>query len=253
MLDRILVMLVLAVPTALIFAWASFGYPTEGEICEITNGTKNCESYNIFFAATWNFLKAIDHWSVLITALATGAIAYFTFTIRNINRSQLIHAHRVERAYVSGGGVPERRPARAWIDKGDGRLVQATEPTGRFELHVNNYGKTPGELLEIGFGWCEAGNIPERPEYEWIPHQDWAAPGVGSRHIKTLAAPKTTLSRPAIYGRFRYRDIFGAPHSDGFIQEGAIPILAPRRYTESDPEWDLPEVGKRKHEKDSDN
>jgi hypothetical protein len=69
-----------------------------------------------------------------------------------------------------------------------------------------------------------------------------------------LTIPKE-FSKSAIFGRFRYRDIFGAPHSDGFIQAGDKldkPLLAPIAYTQSDPEWDLPEVGKRKYEKKND-
>src|SRR5579884_8495 len=39
-----------------------------------------------------------------VTTAATVAIAWFTATIWNVNRSQLAHGHQVERAYISGGG-----------------------------------------------------------------------------------------------------------------------------------------------------
>src|SRR6516165_5708632 len=77
---------------------------TQGEICEVTARGKDCDSYNILFASAWNIAKAADHWSALITAIATAFIAYFTKTIWDINRNQLQHGRQVERAYISAGG-----------------------------------------------------------------------------------------------------------------------------------------------------
>jgi hypothetical protein len=112
-----------------------------------------------------------------------------------------------------------------------------TKSTGQFELHINNHGKTPGELTEIGIGFCEAMAVPEKPDYTRLYFQDWIGPGTQSRPIHRIAIP-ATLSYPAIYGRFYYRDIFGDRHSSGFIlaidQTGSLPVLAPREYTDSD-------------------
>jgi hypothetical protein len=53
------------------------------EICEKTSGgEQNCASYDIFFYAIWQLAKFFDHYSALIAAIATGFIAYFTFTLK---------------------------------------------------------------------------------------------------------------------------------------------------------------------------
>src|SRR5262245_22010984 len=62
-------------------------------------------AWNIVWNIVWNIGKALDHWSALITAIATALIAYFTKTIWDINRSQLQHGRQVERAYISAGGL----------------------------------------------------------------------------------------------------------------------------------------------------
>src|SRR5262249_20588307 len=70
----------------------------------ISEGTKHCDRYNVFFAAIWKLAKAIDPWGVLITAIATGIIAWFTASIRRVNHDQLLHSRASDRAYISGAG-----------------------------------------------------------------------------------------------------------------------------------------------------
>src|SRR4051794_11264854 len=67
--------------------------------------------------------KFLDAISPAITAIATAVIALFTATIWVINRSQLAHGRRVDRAYVNGG----------WWRYIDGKLY----------ANINNDGKTP--------------------------------------------------------------------------------------------------------------
>ena len=161
----------------------------------------------------------------------------------------------MERAYISGGGAPEIQQISADAARragvqfpGDFEGAINIE-TGQFLLQINNYGKTPARLIEYGIGWCDAGAIPERPTYEWTYFRDWIQPGRGTRTIARIRIP-TEFSRPVIYGRFRYLDIFNAPHSEGFIQRGGTPILAPRAFNESDPAWDLPNVYEHPRERD---
>lgn len=203
-----------------LWTWVLAGLSEQSEICEITAAGKDCERYNILFAVAWKVAKAVDHWSALVTAFATAAIAYFTWTIKRINDAQLRHAHQVERAYISGGGGPE--------------VLQNGMATETFILCINNYGKTQGELLRYGVGFCESDAIPETPEYAWVDYRDWYGPGTIGREIARYGIPK--LQRPVVYGRFLYQDIFGGKHSIGFINRllfnTSKPILAPRAYTE---------------------
>ena len=77
---------------------------------------------------------SLDHnW---VTAIATAASAVFAATIWWVNWRQLRHTRAVERAYISGGGP---------LDPDD---------LNTFIFTVNNYGKTPGVLLEYAVEFC---------------------------------------------------------------------------------------------------
>ena len=226
-----------------LWTWALGGFSEQSDVCEITAAGKNCESYNIFFATAWKFAKTTDHWSALITALATGVVAWFTATIWITNRRQLSHAHQVERAYISGGGVPEMRAeGRAMGSLKTGKVVHIPVPTGRFTIHINNQGKTPGEIFQIAIEFCTADAVPAEPIYtNRIHHQNWIGPGTQSRALFSVPIP-ADLADPIVYGRFFYRDIFSETvHSSGFFQDidrrtGQSQSAAPpsRAYTE----WD---------------
>jgi hypothetical protein len=52
------------------------------EICETSqSGQKDCATYHVIFVALWHIGKALDRFGSAITALATIAIAGFTFTL----------------------------------------------------------------------------------------------------------------------------------------------------------------------------
>jgi hypothetical protein len=161
-------------------------------------------------------------------------------------RKSAEHIPRVERAYLHGGGAPIGTVA--WTENG----VTKNFPT--FRLDINNHGKTPGELLEYGIGWCkisEVDSLPLLPKYKWYYYRDFVQSNA-PRPIKPLKMPSEwNINETVIFGRFGYRDIFGDPHSNGFIQHGGKPIKAPHiSYTQIDPSWDLPHVGKRQYEED---
>lgn len=61
--------------------WASSGFVLEGQICEVAEAPKNCESYDVFSYSAWRLAAAADHWSALVTAIATGFVAWFTWTL----------------------------------------------------------------------------------------------------------------------------------------------------------------------------
>jgi hypothetical protein len=76
---------------------------TYTEICSISEhtGHKDCATYSVPLFLLVKVGKLLDASAAAITAIATGVIAYFTWTIWNINRNQLEHNQRVERAHVS--------------------------------------------------------------------------------------------------------------------------------------------------------
>ena len=193
-----------------------------------------------------------------ITAAATVAVAWFTFTIWKTNQNQLTYSQQVERAYISGGGAPILEEVNTltmggvtYYPRSGQRPVKHFRETGWFRLDINNHGKTKGQIVEYGYGWCEVNKVadlPERPVYKWVYYRDQIGPGTQSRPIKRVKIP---ADKRIIFGRYGYVDIFGKCHSDGFIQQAGIPIAPPHAsYTEADPEWDLPNVGKRDYKKE---
>jgi hypothetical protein len=168
--------------------------------------------------------------NAVVTALATLAIAYFTWTIWRINQEGLAHSHKVERAYISGGGVR----AREFFDLAANGTTPRTRETGEFEFHINNYGKTPGILYKIGFGFCDERAIPAVPAYTFRYRHNPIDPGRRGEPIYRHKIP-TEHKTPVVYGRFYYKTIFATCHSSGFIYR-ILPNVAPESI--SPPSYD---------------
>ena len=84
--------------------WASSGYPLDGPICPSTGTKDDCTRHNVILYSAWGIAKVADQWGVLITAIATGFIAWFTFTLRNSTERLWLaserHSERELRAFV---------------------------------------------------------------------------------------------------------------------------------------------------------
>jgi hypothetical protein len=63
--------------------WGSSGFPTTAEICDQASQAKveDCPSYNIVLVTLWHLREALNSYSGAIAALATIAIAAFTWTL----------------------------------------------------------------------------------------------------------------------------------------------------------------------------
>jgi len=189
-----------------------------------------CESNysNDYYCAAYGVAVAFGSWVDLhngaVTALATIIIGIFTATLYFISKNQLTHSHQVERAYISGGGVPasERRVISGIVGQVASGQVGGEQVyyvlTGRFELHINNHGKMPGRLMQVAIEFCDAGAIPQQPRYRPVFNPDWIGPGTQSRVYGHHEVPRD-IANPVVYGRLYYRDIFSnRVHSSGFIQ-----------------------------------
>lgn len=144
------------------------------------------------------------------------------------------HTPKVERAYISGGGVRTAGYGGMMSD-GFPRLVAAEG--NEFQFRINNYGKTPGNLLRVGWNFCDETAIPPEPEYIF---EEWPIPIDPGRHGEPIferPIPQT-LKSPVVYGRFFYKTIFKTRHSSGFIYriargQPSAPIRPPSvKYTE---------------------
>jgi hypothetical protein len=135
-----------------------------------------------------------------ITAIATGVIAWFTATIWVINRSQLKHSRKVERAYVNGG----------W-----GRCID-----GRLYANINNDGRTPATVHHMALSILPLvglNSVPPDLPRTFVNHniQPYGR-GVWADHVWVDWDGAYTPER-VLYGRFWYADIFGDEHESGFL------------------------------------
>jgi hypothetical protein len=132
----------------------------------------------------------------------------------------LERSQKIERAYMSGGGMRQQE----LFDLSANGIPRFRE-TGNFEFHVNNYGKTPGTLYKLGYGFCEEQDIPSHPTYEFVYRHNPIDPGRRGEPIYRHPIP-TELKSPVVYGRFYYKTIFETRHSSGFIYR-ILPNRAP--------------------------
>jgi hypothetical protein len=92
--------------------WASSDYILEGQICETYDPQKNCDGYNIFFYSAWLLGKAVDRWSALITAVATGVIGLFTYTLYKATTG-MVEAAEIQSADMKRSIVAAEMAAKA--------------------------------------------------------------------------------------------------------------------------------------------
>ena len=128
-------------------------------------GYKECTPHHIPYVVVWCIGEFLNYISPVLTAIATAAIAYFTWTIKAISDEELAHTRPIERAYLSAGGVWERIPTLSATPTG--HPFASSTPTENFQLHINNHG-TSGRLLEIAVEFCDVSAIPAQPQYSRI-------------------------------------------------------------------------------------
>jgi hypothetical protein len=171
-----------------------------------------------------------EDWIAAIAALAATLqfVALF-WTIYILRRNTRI----AERAYISGGGYFPNDPTAGWRDD-------------RFQLTIDNYGKTPAFVthVEIGYWSLSQGRPPDPPPCT-KRHVLSAVLPPGKEGLKTdIKLHRDEIKGDVIFGRFFYEDIFARPwwthkkriRSSGFILQitesrETLAIDAPRIYT----------------------
>jgi hypothetical protein len=204
--------------------------PLYANICKENphTGHEDCTSYNLVLVICWHILESLNYYGVALTAVATVAIGWFTWTIWLTNKSQLAHARQVDRAYISCG------PTRYLSDKEGDR-------TG-IHLYVKNAGHTGGRVTCFGLGCCDPGKIPPDPQYKMFYRPGWFSPNMEDRpHCRFKISEVRDGPLPEgdilFYGRVHYLDIFKEKHSFGFIVsvnadgETHHNVTAPDAYT----------------------
>ncbi len=166
-------------------------------------------------------LTAIADWlechAGAVTAIATLFIAGFTGTIWRVNRNQLKHARKTDRAYLDAGpGGGDGLP------RADGKTRIVKEGKVRIRLHVTNHGKTPAKLTRMWWDVVPRSKLPiGKPRYAkdaWLPGGMKITPD--GKHFQTRYYREYRLDwseQHVAYGRIEYTDVFDDPHHWSFL------------------------------------
>lgn len=161
------VLIFLAVLIAVV-AFSLTMMPIHGEICHETNtGHENCATYNIVAVALWHIKEATNDFSPALAAVATIAIAWFTFSLRqstdklwSVSERQLEANNAASAAYVypiiiSAGAAAECITSATVYYVGDLTKDDVPVPeTTELTFRIKNYGNTPAILKTayVGYG-----------------------------------------------------------------------------------------------------
>jgi hypothetical protein len=191
----------------LFLAWASLGYPTEITICEVANGTEKCGSHYVPVGIVRWVLFQLDRYGVLLTAIFTAFIAWFTLTLRrstdklwDAGERQLRHFEseaaraRLERAVEVRRIQEQMETARIGANAADlsaraaialelpiirvepeglGFGTAQTEGGGQVHYCViasllfSNLGRTKAFPIEVKCGWTVGKELPKDPIYKY--------------------------------------------------------------------------------------
>jgi hypothetical protein len=153
-------------------------------------------------AVFWMIGDGLNWSSPAITAIATAAVAYFTWTIWRINSSQLEHGRAVERSYL-------------W--PGFGRH-EAVEGGMKWYITVTNTGRMAGVLQTIRYAVIteeayEAGGY--KFEMIFTDREDIIAPSTLNPGQET--GLDFTIKAPMVCcGWIEYEDVFGSGRRQGW-------------------------------------
>jgi hypothetical protein len=231
MLKKILPIIPLLAYVALFWWWASLGYPAETQICNPPGSAENCESHNVLFAFAVAAIDKLNFYSALITALATGAIGYFTLTLKR-STDKLWDAGERQLRHLENTA---ERQLRAYIHTlGKDFLVQGDEHA-RFvnRFSVVNAGQTPAYKLKIdSVVKILPRPLPDNFAFDFIPEGKnrsmmMVGPGRSVGHdslADAILSDEEMISimrsdsgvRLYSFGTIRYEDCFGHPRFTNF-------------------------------------
>lgn len=233
----------------LLWVWQSQGFPIDVNACQHYAANGECENYapeHIYLFLPRKIGELLRD-SAFVTALATIAIAWFTWTLRRSTEKMWVETRKAANAAKdSADAAVATERARfyviirhnfiACIDDaqhftGTAEQEEAPLSAGSIpyaNISFKNYGRTPGIVFEIGSGIVFSEKVPEPVfEVKAIGENMIAAgdttDGFGEviSDQMTIRKAKELISGRAniwIYGYMNYEDVFGKTHTHRFFQ-----------------------------------
>jgi hypothetical protein len=199
-----------------------YSIPVTAKICEqsATNDEQHCATYRVpsflFIEAT----KIANDYGAAITALATIAIAAFTWTLKR-STDRLWDAGERQLDHLEDSA---ERQLRAYIHVASTRVEKVDQPNDRsVTIAVKNYGRTPALMVRFRAGesvreWPLATNLPLPGDIqtgiEPLPPARESYMNIPVSLLSPWEEGELKGGRAGIYawGRIDYLDVFQRPH-----------------------------------------
>ncbi len=165
----------------LLVAWALGWFPAYANYCYYDQtGHEHCASYHIVLVALFHAGKLLSDASLVITAIATGFIAYFTLSLKQstdqlwqANTQQIAIAKKsADAANVIASAAVRAEQAHVYPVVDAQNIVEkllSWNQTGNPEIlrgitvsyYLKNFGKTPATIIQAGHELVHAANPPQ--------------------------------------------------------------------------------------------
>lgn len=183
----------------LFLAWGLSGYPTKITVCEVANGAEKCEQHYVPIGIIRWVLFQLDRYGVLLTAIFTGFIAWFTWTLRQSTEKMWVETKKAADAAdlsaraMIGLELPIIRITPDNITTSD-QIVGGEMIVSYGVAHVvfANFGRTRAIPIEIRYGMSYGDRLPEEPIY---PASDGFLPDTSFEPPPPKPAPHSTPLR----------------------------------------------------------
>jgi hypothetical protein len=176
---------IIAIPAIWILWWASNDFILTHEICRDPKTHEDCESYNVLSYSAWLLSKAIDPWSILITAVATFFVAAFTFTLwRSSEKMWKVTRRSVD---IAERTLTDLERPYLFILDWNWLLIGHPKADGEpaWVYVVANGGKLPAIIKRVSIGTSFDRSIPSLIEQP-LGHELLTAPLIGAGERREL-------------------------------------------------------------------
>jgi hypothetical protein len=182
----------------LFWVWALLGYPLEVTICEPSGSPYKCSDHYVPVGIIRWVLFQVDRYGVLLTAVFTGFIAWFTWTLRQSTEKMWIETKKAaDAADLSAKAVtivefpiirtawigPDLLSVGGLIELGMsgesyGGVVNDGPPTEFSvvsEIEYRNHGRSPAFPIHMFIGYAVVKKLPDIPAFK-----SWGNPSPSS-------------------------------------------------------------------------